>query len=153
MGYSIAVTPTTPRRGMQALEFGLKHFRSIRQIEANSFGELPEMRFVMGDLSYDHHPRHLGFDYSAGSDRELIWSLTRWLAQRVGRRLNGQANFLYDGIERMFIDREKVDPDGWHTTDYLASLGIWRRRELRAEGKLIRPELARLSKLWSKENR
>lgn len=153
MGYSISVTPTTSKRGRAALEFGLKHFRSISQIEANSFGELPKMRFVMGDLSYDFHPRHLGFDYSCGSDVDLIWALTRWLAQRVGRRLNGRANFLYDGIERMFIDPEKIDSNGWHTRVYLASLGIWRRRELRAEGKLIRPELVRLSKLWEEENR
>lgn len=153
MGYSISVTPTTPKRGKQALAFGLKHFRPFAALTKEE--PFSDLCFMYGGLAYDHHPRHLGFDYpSGGENRELVWALTVWLAQRVGRKLNGRVNFLYDGIERMFVDSEKYDEDGWYTDSYIASLGSWfRRRELKVEGRLIKLELARLSKLWEEENR
>lgn len=150
MGYSIGMTPRTPKLGQQALEFGLKHFRAFKALQGDEPTE--GLRFVLGDMSYDRHPKHLGFDYASGSEnRALVWALAIWLAQRIGRKMDGLPYVVYDGIERIPVDPEIYGDDGWFREEYIAKQNLFRHRELQVTGRLVKPELERLSKLWDEQ--
>jgi hypothetical protein len=143
--------PRTPELAKTALEFGKKHFRSFNQITNGRWG-MDELWFTLGDLSYDHNPKHLGFNFSlAMGNHELFVALTVWLAIRIGRKRNGLPYVIYDGTEKWTIDPAKFDGDGWWTREVIKTKNAYHKWELRWYGKWIKPELKRLSALWHEQ--
>jgi len=85
------------------------------------------------DLSYDHDPDIIGFDYIAGSDGWYVTSLLRVIAIKLG-------------IDHTRYDSENK-PFTWRIGDPLNTIIF----EDKKTTKQIEKELNRISKLWDKE--
>lgn len=160
MGYTVTVEPRTSELFKKMLDFGEKNFKRWSQLVGSGHDYASELR-TGEDLSYDHSPKRIGFDYNSGAaDREYIHALCRWMAIRVSKTEDGIPQYVYDGDEQTPVEPGKFDKHGWWTPEgYDANERPFVQRLLeslagedRADTK-IKSELIRLSKLWEEENR
>jgi hypothetical protein len=155
MGYTVTVHPQTPELFAKMLEFGQKNFRRWSEISGGKSNYASDLK-TGKDLSYDHDPERIGFDYSSGSaDREYVHALCRWMAIRVGQRKDGIPQYIYDGYEQAPVEPRKFDRHGWWTPagyDAKERSCVMRALAILGEDRSdqkIRAELIRLSKLWN----
>lgn len=137
MGYSLSTIAKSKSAQKRMLAFMEKHYIPAWKV----LGEEEHSEFISEpseDLSYAHNKLQIGFDFNAsGFEREYMFTLTHWMALKIGRRTNvvtmdekrveirGEPfpYILYDGYDRWpVLDRPlKEIPKRlhWCGSDYL----------------------------------
>jgi hypothetical protein len=164
MGYTVTVPIKSKSAHAKMLAFLEANYRPWSVVGEQGGGEY--LRGPLGeDLSYDSGKCRIGFDYNAGgAERLYAFTIVKWMALRVGRRLrNGLPYYVYDGYENCPVytkgrhsDANRVDKYGVPVYDKsnLCRDGTWRvKAELDVTDEfealdLIRAEMKRLDKLW-----
>lgn len=162
MGYSVATPIKSQKAKAEMLAFLDKNFRHFNE-KWPSRGPLGE------DLSYDHAPCSIGFDYGAGTnedEREFIFHVCYWMALKVGRKLTfptkqtpdvhgSFAVICYDGYEHwpVCLDTDPETPINVirvNKCGYKKPRRFWQR--MFTDYKRLHKELQRLDKLWEERN-
>lgn len=160
MGYSISFQPKDAKSGREMIAFMREHGRSLSQLAGEPDAEAlfgpywadgtgdPESR-ERGGLSYIHRRGHIGFDY--GWDREYKFTLLRWMAQKVGKKKDGKARYLYDDCEWIDIKPEETDELG--LSKRATSKGMFILEMGLRKYNAMKTEMRRLDRLWEERGK
>jgi len=110
MGYTIAAHAKNAKLQKAMLAFMEEHYRKPHEVFG---GEHDYSRLDIGkDLSYDNHPRAIGFDFNACEpERDYIIDVTRWMALKVGKPV--KVNMLPRKVPCTYYDGGENDEDRW----------------------------------------